>query len=143
MPKTGLTGTITLATSGITFSFTKIGEIQLTRGKDNISHLGTTLFEEYEPGDLSEPGECEVEGWYEGTATLGSINAVAETITVTYPKTNAGAGAAANMAGTGFLVMLSLPSLEKGVRNKRKLKIAFDGKTGPTYTAETGSSSSA
>ncbi|MCU0871780.1 MAG: hypothetical protein MUE50_05500 [Pirellulaceae bacterium] len=142
MPKTGLTGTISLSVSGLSFSFTKIGEYQQTRAKDNVSHLGSADFEELEPGDLGDPGEVEVEGWYEGDDDFGDINEDAETVTVTYPKSDPDAAAAANLAGTGFLIMLGLPSLEKGVRNKRKFKVAFDGKTGPAYTAESPGSSS-
>lgn len=135
-PVTGNTGTIVLGTSALTFGFTKIGEWQPTRGKLESSVLATTGFKEYEPDDLTEPGEIEVEGYFEGKDALGNINAGAETITVTYPKTDSASAAGGSLAGTGFLIALALPELVNGQLMKTKFKIAFDGKTGPAYTVE-------
>lgn len=136
LPKTGNTGTIALTTTGLSFGFTKIGEWQATRGKLESSTLATTGFKEYEPDDLAEPGEVEVEGLFEGKDEVDDINNAAETITITYPKTDATSAAGGNLAGTGFLIMQSLPELVNGQLMKAKFKIAFDGKTGPTYTVE-------
>ena len=133
MALTGNTGTITFGTSGIVLSWTKIGEWQTTRSKLETSHLGTTVFKTFMADDLADPGEIEVEGLFDPTKALGSIVAAAETITITYPKT---AGTAANLAGTGFISMLSLPELVNGAVSKRKIKVAFDGGTGPTFTAQ-------
>jgi len=136
-PKTGNTGTIALGTSAVAFPFTKIGEWQTTRGKLESSSLATADFKEYEPDDLCEPGEVEVEGWFEGKDEFDSlINNVAETITVTYPKTDPTSAAGANLAGTGFLIMIGLPEMVNGALMKAKFKIAYDGKTGPAYTKE-------
>lgn len=137
IPKTGNTGTCVLGTSALAFPLTKIGEWQTTRGKLESSSLATTDFKEYEPDDLSEPGEVDVEGHFQGgTAIEGKIKSAAETITITYPKTDATSTAAANLAGTGFLTMIGLPELVNGSLMKAKFKIAFDGKTGPAYTAQ-------
>lgn len=137
LAKTGNTGTIALATSAIAFPWTKIGEWQATREKLEVSSLATADFKEYEPGDLSEPGEIEVEGYFEGKDEFeGKIKAAAETITVTYPKTDSASAAGANLAGTGFLMMIGLPELVNGSLMKAKFKIGFDGKTGPAYTKE-------
>lgn len=136
LPKTGNTGTIVLGTSALAFSFTKIGEWQATRGKLESSHLGTTGFKEYEPDDLAEPGEIEVEGWYDGDAGVDDISNAPETITVTYPKTDSDSTAGASLAGTGFLIMQNMPELVNGQLMKAKFKVAFDGKTGPAVTAE-------
>lgn len=136
VPKTGNTGTIALTTSALAFPFTKIGELQFTRGKLESSSLATADFKEYEPDDLCEPGEVEVEGWFEGKDEFeGKIKTAAETITVTYPKTDGGS-AGAKVAGTGFLIMVGLPEMVNGSLMKAKFKIAFDGKTGPAYTKE-------
>lgn len=135
-PTTGNTGTIVLGTSGVSFPFTKIGEWQATRDKLDASSLATTAFKEYIPGDLAEPGEVEVEGWFEGKDDLGSINAVAETITITYPKTDSSSAAGGNLAGTGFVTMVNLPELVNGSLMVAKFKVAFDGDTGPAYTKE-------
>lgn len=135
LPKTGNSGTITLGSSSLAFGFTKIGEWQATRGKLESSVLATASFKEYEPDDLAEPGEIEVEGLFEGKDTVDDIGNAAETITVTYPKTD-GEAVAGSLVGTGFLIMQGLPELVNGQLMKAKFKIAFDGKTGPAYTAE-------
>jgi hypothetical protein len=135
-PTTGLTGTIALTTSALSFAFTKIGGAEFTRGKLKASHLGTTGFHEYQPDDLAEPPEVEVEGWFEGKDTVDDISNVAETITITYPKCDTASGAGGNLAGTGFIIMQGLPELVQGQLMKAKFKVAFDGYTGPTYTKE-------
>lgn len=136
LPKTGNGGTIALGTSALAFGFTKIGEWQATRGKLESSVLATTGFKEYEPDDLSEPGEIDVEGLFEGKDDIDDINNVAETITVTYPKTDSASSAGGSLAGTGFLVQQGTPEMVNGALMKGKVKIAFDGKTGPAYTKE-------
>ncbi len=136
LPKTGNGGTIALGTSALAFGFTKIGEWQTTRGKLESSVLATTGFKEYEPDDLAEPGEVEVEGLFEGKDEIDSINEVAETITITYPKTDSTSAAGGSLAGTGFLIQQGTPEMVNGSLMKAKFKIAFDGKTGPAYTKE-------
>ena len=133
MALTGNTGTIAFGTSAIVLSWTKIGEWQTTRGKLETSHLATATFKTFMPDDLADPGEVEVEALFDPTKALGSITAVAETITITYPKT---AGTAAKLAGTGFITMLSTPELVNGSVSKRKIKVAFNGGTGPAFTAQ-------
>lgn len=142
MPKTGNTGTISLGTSVLQFAFTKIGEYQQTRNKLEVSHLGTTGFKEFIKDDLADPGEIEVEGWFDATKDLENINAAAETITVTYPKEDPD-NTAATLVGTGFLIMVGLPELVNGSVSKQKIKVAFDGDvTEPTFTPEEAGSSS-
>lgn len=135
MPKTGNGGTIALGTSAIVLSVTKISEWQPTRGKLDVSHLGSTGFKKQMADDLADPGEVEVEALFDPTKALGSIQAVAETITVTYPKE--GSGSAPTLVGTGFLIAVSLPELVNGSVSKQKYKLAFNGGTGPAFTKET------
>lgn len=135
MPKTGNTGSITLSSSGIVLSFTKIGEWQATRGKLDTSHLASTAWKRQMADDLAEPGEVEVEALFDPAVALADINEPQETITVTYPLESQ-PGTAATLAGTGFLIMLSLPELVNGAVSKQKFKIAFDGYTGPAFTKE-------
>jgi hypothetical protein len=134
MAKTGNSGTITFGTSAIVLSWTKIGEWQATRGKLPVDHLSTSGYRPYIPDDLSEPGEIEVEAYFDPTKTLGNIGAVAETITVTYPKKAAGSNP--TLIGTGFLIMVSLPELVNGQVSKQKVKVAFNGATGPAFSKE-------
>ena len=133
MALTGNTGTITFGTSGFTLAWTKIGEWQATRAKLETSTLATTVFKTFMADDLADPGEIEVEALFDATKALGSIGAAAETITITYPKS---AGTAAKLAGTGFITMVSTPELVNGSVSKQKLKVAFNGGTGPAFTAQ-------
>lgn len=135
MPKTGNSGTVTLSVSGLTLSFVKIGEWQPTRGKLEVSHLGTTDFKEFVQDDLADPGEVELEALFLATAALADISEDPETITITYPKETP-ANHAAVLSGTGFLIAVSLPELVNGTITKQKVKAAFNGLTGPTFVAE-------
>jgi hypothetical protein len=134
MPKTGNSGTITFGTSAIVLSWTKIGEWQATRGKLPVDHLATSGFRPYIPDDLSEPGEIECEAYFDPKKALASINAAAETITVSYPKE--GAGSTPALVGTGFLIAVGLPELVNGTVSKQKVKLCFDGGTGPAFTKQ-------
>jgi len=134
MPKTGNSGTITFATSAIVLSWTRIGEWQATRGKLPVDHLTTSGFRPYIPDDLSEPGEIECEAYFDPTKALGNIGAAAESVTVTYPKK--AAGSAPTLIGTAFLTMVGLPELVNGQVSKQKVKIAFNGGTGPAFSRE-------
>jgi len=134
MPKTGNGGTMALGTSALVLSFTKIGEWQATRGKLDVSHLGSSGFKRMIPDDLADPGELEVEALFNPTKALGNISAAAETITVTYPKE--GSGSAPTLVGSGFLIAVGTPELVNGSVSKQKFKIAFDGVTGPGFTKE-------
>ena len=134
MPKTGNGGSIVLGTSAIVLSWTRIGEWQATRGKLPVDHLGTSGFRPHIPDDLADPGEIEAEAYFDPTKALGNISAVAETITVNYPKK--AAGSQPTLAGSGFLVMVGLPELVNGQVMKQKVRIAFDGVTGPAFNKE-------
>lgn len=135
MPKTGNGATITFGTSAIVLSWTKIGEWQATRGKLPVDHLGSSGFRPHIPDDLADPGEIECEALFDPTKSLGSIGAAAETITVSYPKQ--GTGTTPALAGTGFLIAVGTPEMVNGQVSKQKVKIAFDGVTGPAFTKQT------
>jgi len=130
MPKTGNKGTITFGTSALVLSWTRIGEWQGTRGKLPVDALATDGFRPYIPDDLSEPGEIEAEAYFDPT----KAGAAAETITITYPKK--AAGTSPTLVGSGFLIMVGLPELVNGQVSKQKVRVAFDGVTGPAFTPE-------
>ena len=128
MPKTGNTGTIAFTVTGVTLSFTKIGEWQATRGKLNVSHLETEDFHELIPDDLADPGEIELEALFDPTEDLADISETVEDITVTYPLDNTGWAVQATLTGSGYVMMVGTPELVNGSVAKQKLKFFFDGK---------------
>lgn len=132
MADTGNQATIVFATSGFTANYHMIGSTEQERGKIKDSHLGTVDYHTYIPGDLIEPGEmeCELEFNPDDEAP---IDAPAETITITYPVP-AGMVNGATLAGSGFLTKRSTPDLKNGELMLGKFTVAWDGKTGPTFT---------
>lgn len=134
MARTGNGATITFGTSAIVLAWTKIGEWQATRGKLPVDHLGSSGFRPHIADDLADPGEVECEALFDPTKALGNIAAAAETITITYPKE--GAGTNPTLVGSGFLIAVSTPECVNGSVSKQKVKIAFDGVTGPAFTKQ-------
>jgi len=132
---TGHGASITFGTSALAFHWRKIGKVTKTRGKLDDSDLSnangnkTYVFE-----DLAEPGEVEVEFLFDPTAAIPDIHAAAETITITGPVPPGGASAA-DLEGTGAaLDVTQSPEFASNGLQVGTLKIAFDGKTGPTHT---------
>jgi hypothetical protein len=138
MPKTGNSGTVSFADSDLTLAWTKISEYQQTRGKLPTDHLGTEGFKTYDPDDHEEPGEVELEAYFDPREDLADISDEAEEITITYPLENPLAEVAATLVGTGFLIMVGLPELVNGQVSKQKVKIAFDGQGdgAPSFSPE-------
>ena len=136
MPKTGNSGTVTLSESGLVLAWTKIGELQQTRNKLAVDDLSSEGFRPYIADDHEEPGEIELEAYFKPTEDLADIQEIAEDILVTYPLENADWEVPATLAGTGFLIAVGLPELVNGTVTKQKVKIAFDGDDGPTFSEE-------
>lgn len=134
MAGTGNSGTVVFGTQGFTASWNRIGPWQPSREKLDVSHLGTTDFKEFIPGDLDDPGEVVIECQFDPTSNLPAM-AAAETVTITYPK-KVGTNNAANLAGTGFITKTGLPELRNGQVMVQEITVAFDGATGPAYTKE-------
>jgi len=131
---TGNTGTLTFGTSGLTVNYKQVGEHEETREKLECSHLGTTGYKEYVPSDLVEPGEFEVEFYFDGALnSLPAITGAAETITKSFPLA-ASQSVRATVVGTGFFIGRVFPAMANGTLMMAKGKVAFDGFTGPTYT---------
>ncbi len=129
---TGNSATIALSDTGAVGNIRNIGEIAQELGKLESSHLETEDFKTYIPDDLTEPGEVEFEVEFDGSIDLPPCGVV-ETCTITYPTI--GEGAAASHAGTGFLTRVSLPQLANGQIQVARLRFAFDGETGPAFSA--------
>lgn len=129
---TGNGATIALSTTGAVGNIRNIGEIATELGKLEVSHLGTLVNKEYIPDDLEEPGQVELEVEFDGTKSLPA-RGVVETATITYPQPDGFYSPV--HAGTGFITKVSTPQLANGSVQISKITFAFDGKTGPTFTA--------
>ena len=101
MADVGTGSTITFGTSGFTGEILSIGGKDFSRPAIDSTHLGTTVYRTFFPGDLSDPGGIELEIQFDPDEDA-PINAVAETITVTFPLP-AGGITPATMAATGFI----------------------------------------
>lgn len=100
----------------------------------NISHAATSGEQETMPGDLAELGEVELDVLFEAVTGLPAQGTV-ETITITLPLQASGATTAANIAGTAFITHVAYPPLQTNQEMVGKIRIKYDGATGPTFTA--------
>lgn len=137
-PDTGHGATITFATTAWTGKIIGMPtNLDKQRPRVQTTHLGTTTNHSYMPGDLDELGELEFDVRFEAATGLPATGAAPETITVTWPLAPGGGGATgASLAGTGFITGATYPPMQTGVLQTGKIKVSFDGGTGPTWTAE-------
>jgi len=131
--RTGLGATIT-GTGLVTTQVTRIGNIKIGVDSLNISHLGTSGYEEERPGDLRKNPDLEVEfNWLGATVPITtSMIPTSEpyagtSVTITLP----GAG---SYQGTAFVKEVEFPQAEKGTIMKGKYVLQFDGATAITFT---------
>lgn len=145
MSDTGNGATLTLATTGAIGSIVEMTLPEWTLEKIDDSHLGTTNFRTYIPGDLAEPGEItatlifdsELTTYPAIASTTDSTWENPQTVTVTFPISNTSNTSAATLAGTGFITGFSFPQLANNTLQTATITVAFDGKTEPAFTAET------
>lgn len=135
MADTGNTSTLTFGTSGFTAAYRMIGGMEETREALEDTHLGTTGNKTYIPDDLYDSGDFEVEFFYDQSAAVKPpITGAAETITKTYPL-KSGEATPATEAGTGFVVMRRTPELVNSSLMMGRMRIRWNGLTGPTLTS--------
>jgi hypothetical protein len=137
MPMAGLANgtTITFGTSSFTANIRRIGGANETREAVETAHLGTTGQKTKIPASLTDPGTTEIEfEWDQSFGVFPPIDAVAETITITYPL-KSGETANATEAGTGFLTEAEGPTCEDGQLMVGRARIQWDGLTDRVYTA--------
>lgn len=73
----------------------------IERESIETTHMGSTGgYKQFLPGNLSDPGELEVE-MFLAPETIPPINGAAETVTVTLPS--AGAGGTSTWSASGFM----------------------------------------
>lgn len=130
---TGLGATIS-GTGLVTTQITRIGDFSVTVDQLDISHLGTSGYEELRPSDLRKNPELEVEfNWLGAAPPLGtpmiptSEPYAGISVTLTFP----GAG---SLSGTAFVKAVKFPSCEKGQIMKGSYTLQFDGATDITFT---------
>lgn len=131
---TGLGATIS-GTGLVTAQIKRISGAKIDVDVLNITHLGTTAFEELRPSDLRKNPEVEVEFNWLGaappitTAMIPSAEPYAGiSVTITYP----GAG---SYTGTAFVKSVEFPSAEPGTVMTGKYVLQFDGATDFAFTA--------
>ena len=140
---TGQGTTAVLTNNAITGCVRSIGLPDLSIDKIDASCLDSTGFMRYISSDLTDPGEVQLEIIFDPTFDFGAdlgtgagILGTTDTVTITFVKQNDGSAAAASFTGTGFVTNYSLPDLSTGELAVVSVTFAFDGDTGPAWTAE-------
>ena len=130
---TGLGATIS-GTGLVTTQITRIGDFNISVDPLEISHLGTTGFEQLRPSDLRKNPEVEVEFNWLGSSVPVATQMIPTlepyagiSVTITFP----GAG---SVNGTAFVKNVKFPSCEKGVIMKGSYTLQFDGDTDLAFT---------
>lgn len=119
---------------------------EITMDKIDASCLATVGFMKYIPGDLSDPGECQMEiifdptfDFFDNPADAQDVDGVVgnvDTLTITFPIGHAGNTTNATLTGTGFITNYSLPDLSNGTLAVVNVTFAYDGDTGPAFSPE-------
>ena len=139
MPYQGMTGqgtTAVLTTNAITGCVRSLTLPELTQDKIDASCLDTTGFMKYIPGDLTDPGECQLEIIFDPTFDFDAIVGVVDTLTITFAIGDPTNTINATLIGTGFITNYSLPDLSTNNLAVVNVTFAFDGDTGPAFTVE-------
>lgn len=143
MAGTGNGATLTLGTTGSVGSIQEMTLPEWTLEKIETSHLGTTNFKTYVPGDLVEPGELTATVIFDTEVSVPTISSTtgswdaAETVTVTFPIQKSTNTTAATLVGTGFITGYSFPQMANDTLQVATITISFDGETEPAFSAET------
>ena len=127
---------VSFGTSGLTGKVLSVGGVEQSRDALEITDLGIAAngAKKYIPADIYEPGTIDIEFLFSSAQGLPALDAVAETITITFPKATV-AGASATLAGTGFIQSRSTPELSVGDVMTMSCSVQFDGDTAPVYSA--------
>ena len=139
MPYQGMTGqgtTAVLTTNAITGCVRSLTLPELTQDKIDASCLDTTGFMKYIPGDLTDPGECQLEIIFDPTFDFDAIVGVVDTLTITFAIGDPTNTTNATLIGIGFITNYSLPDLSTNNLAVVNVTFAFDGDTGPAFTVE-------
>jgi len=133
---TGQGTTAVLTTNAITGCVRSLTLPELTQDKIDASCLDTTGFMKYIPGDLTDPGECQLEIIFDPTFDFDAIVGVVDTLTISVAISDPTNTTNATLIGTGFITNYSLPDLSTNNLAVVNVTFAFDGDTGPAFTVE-------
>lgn len=128
--------TVAFGTSSFTASISAVNVTGMERAAIDVTHLGSTTYRDFIPGDLSNPGTVEATFWFDPNEQP-PIAAAPETLTVTWPIPSGGIGGA-TLVGTGFVTSWSVDASggdESAMSGE--FTFQFDGGTGPTWTDST------
>lgn len=113
------TGTTISFASSFLAEILDIGVGGLSREAIDTTHMGTSVWKTFVPGDLSDPGELEVEIAFDPALTP-PINSAPESITITFSDSGA-----ATWVFSGFMVGFSAKTpLEGRATGTARIKIS-------------------
>lgn len=127
----------TLSAFSVAMAIETIAIGSSSRPAIDTSHLGTTGFMTYIPGDLADTPEVEVTVLFDptdSTVGLDLAQGAASTATITFDLQDG--STAADVEGTAFVTDVGYPTLANNELMKATFTFKFDGETGPTFTAE-------
>lgn len=101
MADVGTGATIVFTTSAFTSEITAINGTDISRPSLKTSHLGTTAWDTFIPGDLADAGGVDLEFLFDPDE-IPPVTAAPEVITITLPIPSGGA-AGATAVGTGYI----------------------------------------
>ena len=130
------TGTIiAFGTSGFAAEVLSLNGNDITRPDVDVTHMGSTTYMEYQPGDLADGGSIEMEIGFDPDSQP-PVTSAAETITITFPLPSGGA-TSATFVFTGYVSTWSWTAPLEEVMTA-SITIKVDGKgTPPAWTAST------
>jgi len=127
--------TIAFGTSSFSAEVLSLNGNDITRPDVDVTHMGSTNYMEFQPGDLADGGSIEMEIGFDPDAQP-PVTAAAETITITFPIPSGGLGGA-TFIFTGYVSTWSWTAPLEEVMTA-SITIKVDGKgTDPAWAAST------
>ena len=125
---------VSFGTSGLTGKILTVSGVEQARDVLDITDLSIAAggAKRSIPADLYDPGSVDVEFLFSSLQALPDIAAVAETITITFPKANAATGGA-TFTGTGYISSRSTTECSVGGVMQMSCTVTYDGETAPAY----------
>jgi len=118
---TGKGATVAFTSLAEVGNLLSVGNLAQTLEKLDISHLGTTDYKEYRPGDLGEPGELSLKCQFDTKQDLPTLGDDDE-LTITLPLQEAG-NTEATLVVSGWFSQVSTP--ETGVNKVCEVEFKF------------------
>jgi len=124
--------TITFATSAFTAQVMSLSASDITREDIDVTHMGSTVYKEFQPSDLVDGGSIEMEIGFDPDA-IPPISGASETITIAFPLPS-GQITPADLAFSGYVSSWTWTAPMEEVMTAT-ITIKVDGKTDPVWTA--------